>query len=646
MFALKLQNKITGLLVLYFIVALLAIGSTLYVSWRLEGGGAAINNAGKERMRLYHIDFLLALQVGKTIPPQAQGATNLRTDIETEITQFEATLTNLLQNDPHRSLSLYLDNDVRDQWRKLQQNWHDDIKPDIRRILDSPQRAEQGKMLAEFQPVFGNFVGSVDVLVGMVESNNAKVATLLRSFQFGLASLALIGTVLLIRLFSLIVVHPIRRLQEGIQRMGNGDFHVRLLITSGDEFSDLAKGFNQMAAHLQEIYATMEQRIDEKTQSIEIKNRELTALYDMAVFLNSAIATEPLCGNVLDKLSTLTGACDGVVRLTDPMGKQLKIVATRGVSKSFLAEENCLPLGTCLCGDVARHGVVVNSDFSIPITPAPLYACKREGFNGVVAVPIRSKQKVLGILNLFFKEPRILPSSEIRLLESVGQHLGIVIENRRFAACEKEMAVSEERNLLAQELHDSIAQSLAYLNIQVQLLHKDLQQGHTAEALQVLEQIREGVQESYDNVRELLVHFRIRIGSADLESALRSALEKFEGQTGIHVNFSKQGTVLELPPEHVLQVMHIVQESLSNIRKHANANRVAVELISNEECVLLIHDNGSGFDIAHDAGDAHVGLSIMRERAHRIGAKLVLESILGQGMLVRLVLPYRSEYRV
>ncbi len=647
MFALKLQEKITGLLVLYFIVALLAIGSTLYVSWRLEGGAAAINNAGRERMRLYHIAFLLALQAGKTIPPQPREATNLRTGIETDITQFEATLTNLLQNDPHRSLSLYLDKDVRGQWRKLQQHWLDDIKPDIRRILNNPKRAEQEKMLAEFQPVLEDFVGSVDVLVGMVESNNAQVATLLRSFQIGLASLALIGTVLLIRLFSLIVVHPITRLQEGIQRMGNGDFDVRLLITSEDEFSDLAKGFNQMAAQLQEIYATLEQRIEEKIQSIEIKNRELAALYDIAVFLNSAIATEPLCGKVLGKLSALTGASDGVVRLIDPMGKQLKIVSTRGVSKSFLAEENCLPFGNCLCGDVALSGTVVNSDFSIPITPAPHYACKREGFNGVVAVPIRSKQKVLGILNLFFKESRILPPSEIRLLESVGQHLGIVIENRRLAACEKEMAVSEERNLLAQELHDSIAQSLAYLNIEVQLLHKDLEKRRIAAAQRDLERIREGVQESYDKVRELLVHFRIRIGSADLEAVLRSALEKFEGQTGIQVNFSRKGTALELPPEHVLQLMHIAQESLSNIRKHTKATRVDVELVGNNgECVLLIHDDGSGFDLARDAGDAHVGLSIMRERARRIDAKLALESTPGQGTLVRLVLPYRSEYKV
>lgn len=638
----KLQKKITGLLVLYFFIALVALSSTLYVSWRLEGGAAAINNAGRERMRLYNIAFLMAMQVGQTIAPQPQEALSLRVVIEDEIRQFDTTLTYLLQDDPRRSLSLYKDNDVREQMSKLHQTWHDNIEPDIRRILNSSRRAEQEKMLAEFRPVLEQFVDLVDTLVNMVESNNARVATLLRSFQIGLAGLALIGTLLLIRLFLLIVVRPITRLQESIQRMGMGDFDVRLPITSRDEFGELAEGFNQMAAQLQEIYATLEQRIEEKTHSIEIKNRELTALYDVAVFLNSSAATEPLCDILLDKLSTLTGASDGVVRLIDPTGKQLKIVAARGVSKFFLAEENRLAVDTCLCGNVARNGVVVSSDFSIPTTPPLLYACKREGFLGIVAVPIRFKHQVVGIINLFFKEPRILPPSEIRLLESVGQHLGVAIENQRLVAREKEMAVSEERNLLAQELHDSIAQSLAYLNIQVQLLHEDLQQGRTAEALQGLEQIREGVQESYDNVRELLVHFRIRIDNADMETALRSALEKFEGQTGIAVTLSRRGTVPELPPEHVLQVMHIVQESLSNIRKHAKASRIDVELVNDGECALSIRDDGIGFEAAHDAGDAHVGLSIMRERAHRIGAELTLESILGQGTVVHLVLPHRS----
>lgn len=173
-------------------------------------------------------------------------------------------------------------------------------------------------------------------------------------------------------------------------------------------------------------------------------------------------------------------------------------------------------------------------------------------------------------------------------------------------------------------------------------MHNDLQEREIPAALQGLEQIREGIQESYDDVRELLVHFRTRVGSADLETAVRSALEKFEGQTGIHTSLSYHGTVSEFPPEQVLQAMHIVQESLSNVRKHARASCVDVELVCDGKCTLRIRDDGVGFDSARDAGDTHVGLSIMRERAYRIGAELTLKSAPGQGTLVCLAMPQRS----
>jgi len=636
MVALKLQEKITGLLLFYFFVALVAISSTLYVSWRLEGGAAAINDAGSERMRSYHIAFLLAQQV-------QQPSTKLQHDIEAKVMQFEKVLSDLDRGDPQRPLSLPKDAEVRAQMNKLHLMWRSDIKPRIQNILNTPQRAEQERMLAEYRPVVENFVGNVNDLVEMVETSNARTTMLLRSVQIGLVSLAFIGTVLLMNLFSIMVVRPVNHLREGIQRMGKADFGVRLKVAKRDEFGELAEGFNLMADKLQDIYATLEQRVEEKSRSVEVKNRELAALYDVAAFLNSSTATEPLCGIVLDKLSALIGACDGVVRLVDNKGEKMQIVASRGVSKTFLDEETCLAVGNCLCGEVARDGIAASFNFSTSLTRPLLHACKRDGFQAVVAVPIRSKQQVMGMLNLFFETPRILPPSEVRLLESVGQHLGIAIENQRLVAREKEMAVSEERNLLAQELHDSIAQSLAFLNIQVQLLRNDLQQGQITTALQGLEQIREGVQESYDDVRELLVHFRTRVGNADLETAVRSALEKFEGQTGISTAFSHRGTVPDLSPEHVLQAMHIVQESLSNVRKHARASRVDVELACEGDCTLYINDNGTGFDAANDAGDTHVGLSIMRERAHRIGAELALESKLGQGTKVRLVLPHRRD---
>ena len=480
MLKLKIREKITGLLMFYFIVSLAAIGSTLFVSWRLEGGAAAINDAGRERMRSYRIAFLLSQQI-------RHPSFELRRDIEQEITLFEQTLAELVRGNPQRPLALPKDAVVRQQMAQLREDWQKQIKPRLLGILNASQESEQGRLLDEYRPLLERYVAGINELVSLVEHSNTHASTLLRTLQIALVSLALLGTVLLLYLFSLMVVRPVARLQEGLQRMGKADFAVRLPVTSRDELGELAKGFNRMATQLQDIYETLEQKVEEKTRSVEIKNRELAAL-------------------------------------------------------------------------------------------------------------------------------------------------------------DKAMAVSEERNLLAQELHDSIAQSLAFLNIQVQLLHEDLQQNRTAAALQSLEQIREGVQESYDDVRELLVHFRTRLGTTDLETAVKSALEKFEGQTGIQTAFSLTGKTPELPPEQVLQVMHIVQESLSNVRKHARASHVAVQLFGGSSTGVTIRDNGIGFNAATDAGDTHVGLRIMRERAHRIDAQWALESAPGEGTRISLtLLPPKGE---
>jgi two-component system nitrate/nitrite sensor histidine kinase NarX len=253
--------------------------------------------------------------------------------------------------------------------------------------------------------------------------------------------------------------------------------------------------------------------------------------------------------------------------------------------------------------------------------------------------PIRFRNQPLGVFNLYFSQTREFNSQERFMLETLGQHLGIAIENQLLVAREKEMAISEERNLLAQELHDSIAQSLAFLNLQAQMLQDSLKHDRIAEAREELARIREGIQESYDDVRELLVHFRMRLAQADIETTIRAALERFEGQTGIKVSLTQSGSGIPLSPEIQLQVLHIIQECLSNARKHSDAANVQVELHRGPVYRFRVTDDGKGFDPESTATDLHVGLSIMRERAHRIGGSLQVTSRPGHGTEVTLTLP-------
>jgi len=265
--------------------------------------------------------------------------------------------------------------------------------------------------------------------------------------------------------------------------------------------------------------------------------------------------------------------------------------------------------------------------------------CGQAGFETLVNVPIRLHERLMGEVDLFF-HAKISPSAAERsLLEALASHLASAMENLRLNALEKEAAVAQERNLLARELHDSIAQSLAFLKIQVQLMRDALAGGDQKAIEQVLEEIDVGVRESYGDVRELLLHFRTRANTEDIEPALATTLRKFEHQSGLQTHLQIQGHGLPLSPDLQIQVLHIIQEALSNVRKHARASQVWVDVQQQPEWRFEVRDNGIGFVSDRPLDETHVGLRIMSERAERIDARLDILSTPGRGTSIVLTLP-------
>lgn len=637
----KLSVKLSGILLLFFVVALIAIGLTLWVSWQLEGGAAAINDMGSQRMHSYRIAYLLSENVRENV-----DRTEAQRELLKEISIFENTLTGLKQGDPARPLFLPRNREIRDRMTRIESQWQRHIKPMIMQIIGSNDRAEQQHLIGAYRPAVESFVAGVNDMVLALEQDNSRNTALLRSFQLSLVALALAGTIILIYLIFLLIIRPVTRLQEGIQRMADEDFSVRLPMETRDEFGELTIGFNRMADHLEGLYATLEQRVEEKTRSLEEKNRELAMLYEVTSFLNEPFSEDELSRGFLKKLMAILAADAGAVRLLDPTSQHIHLFIQEGLAEDLAKEEACLDMGECLCGEAAQHGAPVIRLFDSTRSPLD-YACQKAGYAMVSVFPVRFKKQLLGIFNLYFKRPCEFSPTQRQLLETLGQHLGIAIENQRLVARDRELAISEERNLLAQELHDSIAQSLAFLNIQAQMLEDSLKHGNIQQAREGLTQIREGVQESYDDVRELLVHFRTRLNQADVEAAIRGSLDRFEGQTGIATSFHDSGTGIPLSPEDELQVLHIVQEALSNVRKHSGATAVRVEMQRGPVYRFSVRDNGKGFEqqAFWDKSDSHVGLRIMKERAHRIGGDLQIGSAPGKGTEVTLILPGHEKSR-
>jgi two-component system nitrate/nitrite sensor histidine kinase NarX len=334
------------------------------------------------------------------------------------------------------------------------------------------------------------------------------------------------------------------------------------------------------------------------------------------------------------------------LRWADESGGNFLLLASDGLPAEQAGCEHCVPAGQCLCGQAGNPGQVrtriVSADAAGAAPPPVELRLRQAGFATLACVPIQQHDRMVGGIDLYYRGACALGQEDRALLEALANHLASAVEGLRVGALEREAAVAEERGLLARELHDSIAQSLAFQKIQASLLREAIQRADAPAIQRTLGELDTGIRESLADVRELLLHFRTRANTQDIVLALRTALTKFEHQTGLQTQLTVRGQGLPLPADLQVQVLHVVQEALSNVRKHAKARTVRLQVERGlQQWRLEIRDDGCGFDAAPlTANDeTHVGLRIMRERAERIGASIELHSAPGAGTCVALRLP-------
>ncbi|MDX5445274.1 MAG: type IV pili methyl-accepting chemotaxis transducer N-terminal domain-containing protein [Zoogloeaceae bacterium] len=636
----SLHFKITGILLVFFVAAFAAIGLTLFTSWHLKGAAAAINDAGSLRMGAYRVAYLV--EQGES---GALDSTSLSARLLAEMARYDLVLEGLLIGDPLRPLYVPRDDDITADLKALEQLWRGDIRPALARLAMAPETAPDARSLALDAE---GLVARIDGIVRRMEHSYASEAAWLRGSQVLLVFLAIVGTVFLIRFFSVQVIQPVDELSRGLRKMENEDFGVRLPIQRHDELGEVTEGFNRMAAHLQHLYRTLEQRVQDKTESLTARNRELGILYSTISFLHEPQDIDSPCRGFLLRIRETMGASGAAIRLMDSGSENLYITYCEGLDEGFLDEETMISCADCLCGEASQRPVTIFARVDMPGPGVTRDTCNKAGFRAVTATTISANKRAIGVFNLFFDESHTLGEPDRKMLETLGEQLGVAIDNLRLQSRERELAVSEERNLLARELHDSIAQALAYMNLQLQMCEQALAADDTDEVRQSLVRIRQGVQESYDDVRELLVHFRSRVGQQDLETAIGAALRRLGEHGGVATHLDIDGGGAPLDSETETQVLYIVQEALSNVRKHARARSVQVWLHRGlDGLIVSVRDDGIGFDdtraATQDDSHAHIGLNVMRERAQRIGAGFTVHSKPGKGTEVRIELQRRHE---
>jgi len=225
------------------------------------------------------------------------------------------------------------------------------------------------------------------------------------------------------------------------------------------------------------------------------------------------------------------------------------------------------------------------------------------------------------------------------LLKSVGELLGLALDNARLEAESLRATVMHERQMMAAEIHDSIAQTLTFVKMRLPLLQDALLVHDDPQAMKYLGDVRQAVGESHASLREIVTHFRTRIDSRGLARALESLVARFRERNAIELSYVKRGAALSLSTEVETEVFHIVQEALANIERHSRAQHAWISLEGGPVGFeLRVEDDGIGPRPADEQCDegSHFGIGIMSERAVRMGGELSVEARPGGGTRVRL----------
>ena len=426
---------------------------------------------------------------------------------------------------------------------------------------------------------------------------------------------------------------PLSELYDWALGMCSGDFSTRVPAHGkGDGHRKLAFHVNRLSEALERLTDDMDDAVCRQTERLREKNASLELLYEVAASINRLDSIDEILRASAGSMMDMVGARGAVVCLRDAAGEMSATVRIGECPEGF---------EPAAC-EVAEG---IDGAASAPAGAGPGDSSAAPGGSGAgtVTVPLDHKGADLGAIRLFTESSASAePDERRRLLRSVGRHLGMSIAKARTDDESKMLSIVRERAAIAYELHDSLAQTLASLRLQADMLADSLAEAGAGRASRELARIRATLEAANVELRELITGFRAPVGGRDLRTALEEMATRYTAQGALTVHLQIDGELPELPAGPQLQVVRIVGEALANACAHSGGNLVRVLVRSDAASVrVLVEDDGEGFSTprGEDAPGEHIGLSVMRDRARWLGGALVVESEPGEGTRVTLDFP-------
>ncbi len=552
------------------LIAVLALASALsagVIAWLSQDDAAAINTAGSLRMATYQLSWKLE-------------ANAPREQIDALTASFEqrlnsADLHRVLENDPKAP--------VQSTYLQLQNDWRDKLRPAL--VSDDPR---------QFLDQVDGFVEQLNHFVLLLQKKSERKQSWQQNIQG--ASLFITMLILLIGMYELQtnVITPLQYLTSAAERFRDGDHSARVEFQSEDELGQMAASFNAMADAIEESHHTLESRVEQKTGNLEQANAALQLLF----FSSRQLASVMSSAEQLDVLIENFQALIPGLRLT---------LCLRGNSQKP-AEQLIALHGNELREICSRNNCAT---------------CERLQQPNLQTYQINNQGNTLGELRANFDDGHLPQGWENELIQALADLVGTALSLERQREQDHRLLLFDERTIIARELHDSLAQALSYMKLQVSRLQTLMRRGESPEQLfSVSEEIREGINNAYRQLRELLTTFRLQIHGSGLDQALDDTVREFAERGGFEVRLQVESLAFTLDASEQIHLLQIAREALSNCARHAQAKHVIVHLSQQGERIeLLIEDDGCGIVAVADPRQHH-GLTIMQERTRSLNGEL------------------------
>ncbi len=384
----------------------------------------------------------------------------------------------------------------------------------------------------------------------------------------------------------------------------------------------------------------------------EERYHELLVLSRVSAALSGLWDLDAILQVALDNVLNIMNGAVGGILILDEQTHTLSYRVHRGLSDRFVAETQ-LSLGEGIAGTVAQNGkAIMLEDFSADPRTAHADIVSDEGLKSLICVPLRAKDKVLGVINVTSKMSHVFTTNDMHLLHSIGDQLGVAIEQARLnerlrrarerlrrLARQNLVAEEEERRRIARELHDETSQSLSGLALQLQALvtSAEMSGKYDQEFIEGLKKVQALTVQVHTEVSRLIADLRpALLDTLGLIPAVRQHAESTLNHRDISVSVQVKGKERRLSPEYETGLFRFIQGAVGNIAQHSRASNAFINFeYRDSELVIGIRDNGQGFVVAEitdveESGRGR-GLFSMRERVGFLGGHSWIESEPGKG---------------